>query len=60
MAFVSGEIYVEGARFKVICTRCQHIFEVIRNWGGGIRLASNENVNPAKCPHCGSRVLEVY
>lgn len=60
MAFVSGDIYREGARFKVICTRCKHIFEVFRNWGGGIRIASNENVNPAKCPKCDSRMLEVY
>jgi DNA-directed RNA polymerase subunit RPC12/RpoP len=60
MAFVSGDIYIAGARFMVICTRCGHKFEVIRNWGGGIRIASNENVNPAKCPKCDSRLLEVY
>lgn len=58
--FVSGDIHVSGARFKVICKRCGHIFEVIRNWGGGVRLAKNEGVNPAKCPQCDSRLLEVY
>ena len=49
-----------GERVTVICTRCKHKFEVIVNWGGGIRLASDERVNPARCPHCGSMKLEVW
>lgn len=60
MVFISGDIHREGARFKVICQRCGHIFEVIRNWGGGVRLAKDERVNPAHCPKCESKLLEVY
>lgn len=56
---MSTDINSEGAQFKVICKRCKKVFTVIRNWGGGIRLASNEKVNPAICP-CGSRSLEVF
>lgn len=60
MAHISGDIYLSGTRFTVICKRCGHKYDVIRNWGGGVRLASNENINPAKCPSCGSIVYEVY
>jgi hypothetical protein len=49
----------EGDRFDVICKRCNNQFTVIRNWGGGIRRADDENINPAIC-HCGSRRLEVF
>ena len=38
-----------GSRFKVICKRCKDVFEVIRNWVGGIRRVDNENCNPAIC-----------
>lgn len=51
-------IYDEGARFEVVCERCNQKFTVIRNWGGGIRRADNHQ-NPALCS-CGSRKLEVY
>jgi hypothetical protein len=51
------DIYVEGARFEVICKRCKARFWVIRNWGGGIRRPDGQN--PALC-HCGSRQLDVY
>ena len=52
----------EGARFIVICKRCKRKFEVIRNWGGGIRRESSgvhPDGNPAIC-HCGSRQLELF
>ena len=49
----------EGQRFKVKCLRCNNVFEVIRNWGGGIRRADNENINPARCK-CGAYKLEIY
>lgn len=50
----------EGAHFKVICKRCNKTFEVIRNWGGGVRREDSWNKsNPAKCD-CGSRKLEIY
>ena len=52
-------IYDIGCRFDVICIRCNLIFTVIRNWGGGLRRADNQNINPAKCK-CGSRKLEVF
>lgn len=56
-------IHDEGARFTVICKRCNKKFEVIRNWGGGIRRAdlpfNDPRCNPAIC-NCGSRQLEVY
>jgi Zn finger protein HypA/HybF involved in hydrogenase expression len=61
MALLSGRsIHNEGARFEVICKRCNNVFVVIRNWGGGIRNANNENKNPAECPKCGSLQLEIY
>lgn len=53
-------IYDEGARFYVICKRCNYKFEVIRNWGGGIRNSSDQNINPAKCIKCGSMALELF
>jgi len=56
---ISGDIQQTGARFEVVCKRCGEKFEVIRNWGGGIRRADNPNSNPAICK-CGSRQLEVY
>ena len=60
---MSNDIYREGARFIVICKRCGKKFEVIRNWGGGIRRERNNNQpngsNPAICD-CGSRQLELY
>ena len=53
----------EGARFKVICKRCNRQYNVIRNWGGGIRRADlyvgMNRYNPAICD-CGSRQLELY
>ena len=49
-----------GCLFEVCCKRCNHKFRVIRNWGGGIRRADNENINPAKCPSCGSMKIEVF
>lgn len=60
MTIISGDIHKDGAVFTVVCIRCKHKFKVIRNWGGGLRLASDQNVNPAKCPQCGSIVFEVY
>ena len=56
----NGSIHHTGATFTVICKRCDTKFRVIRNFGGGIRRADNENINPAKCPQCGSRQLEVW
>ena len=56
---ISGDIQQTGARFEVVCKRCGEKFEVIRNWGGGIRRADNPNCNPAICK-CGSRQLEIY
>ncbi len=55
----SYEIRFSGAQFDVACKRCKTKFTVIRNWGGGIRRASDEQ-NPATCPQCGSRQLEVW
>jgi len=55
-----SNIHTSGTHFEVVCKRCGHKFTVIRNWGGGIRLASNENVNPAHCPNCQSHQLEVW
>lgn len=52
-------IYESGTQFEVICKRCGKKFTVIRNWGGGIRCADNQNINPARCS-CGSRQLEVF
>ena len=52
-------IHRTNAVFKVICKRCKSKFNVIRNWGGGIRRQDNENSNPAICI-CGSRKLEIY
>ena len=52
-------IHTEGAHFDVICKRCESKFEVIRNWGGGIRRSTHDRSNPAKCS-CGSINLEVY
>lgn len=60
MTIISGDIHQSGSVFTVICTRCKYKFKVIRNWGGGLRLFSDERVNPAKCPQCGSIVFEVY
>jgi len=59
MAVHTHSINISGARFYVICKRCRSKFMVIRNWGGGIRRADDQNVNPAKCT-CGSLQLEVY
>ena len=57
------DINSEGARFDVICKRCQKKFEVVRNWGGGIHrpdVSNNDDRhNPAKCD-CGSRALELF
>ncbi len=53
-------IHSEGAKFDVICKRCQNKFEVVRNWGGGIRRDGKYNrSNPAKCS-CGSMALELF
>ena len=52
-------IHDTGAVFKVICKRCKDKFDVIRNWGGGIRRADGNQQNPALCK-CGSRQLEVF
>jgi DNA-directed RNA polymerase subunit RPC12/RpoP len=61
MALLSGHsIHDEGARFEVICKRCKKVFVVIRNWGGGLRNANDENKNPAECPECGSMKLDLY
>lgn len=49
-----------GTQFTVVCKRCDRAFDVIRNFGGGIRLMKDERVNPAKCPSCGSMALELY
>jgi len=51
--------HLSGDKFEVVCKRCKARFWVIRNWGGGIRRANNENINPAKCT-CGSLALEIY
>jgi DNA-directed RNA polymerase subunit RPC12/RpoP len=59
-SILMSNIYEEGARFDVCCARCGKKFTVIRNWGGGIRRADDENINPATCPKCGSRKLEVW
>lgn len=55
------DIHSEGAQFTVICKRCETKHNVIRNWGGGIRIdhPSRNRSNPAQCS-CGSRQLEVY
>jgi hypothetical protein len=53
------DINSEGARFTVICKRCKKTFEVIRNFGGGIRCEGIHKSNPAICS-CGSRKLELY
>ena len=57
------DIHREGTTFKVICKRCSKVFNVIRNWGGGIRRdnlnCNDSRCNPAICD-CGSRQLEVY
>ncbi len=55
------DIYCEGDKFKVICMRCKIVFEVIRNFGGGVRRegVSEDKQNPAICD-CGSRKLEVF
>jgi hypothetical protein len=59
-----SDIYTEGATFEVICKRCSKKFEVIRNWGGGIRRDRGSfgqplGSNPAIC-NCGSRQLEIF
>ena len=57
-----SDINSEGARFDVICKRCQTKFEVVRNWGGGIRrdfTGKHKGSNPAQC-NCGSRQLELF
>ena len=55
-----SDINREGARFDVICKRCGKRFEVIRNWGGGIRREGYyTQSNPAQCD-CGSRQLELF
>lgn len=58
-----SDIYREGAKFDVVCKRCGKRFEVVRNWGGGIRREYrgqfDPGSNPAKCI-CGSRQLEIY
>lgn len=58
-----SDIYREGARFIVICKRCERKYEVVRNWGGGIHRAdlnvNHAKHNPAICD-CGSRQLEVF
>lgn len=51
-------IHDTGARFEVICKRCQRKFMVIRNFGGGIRCEIGDK-NPVIC-ECGSRQLEVF
>ena len=61
---MEADINSEGARFNVICKRCNKIFEVIRNFGGGIRRqygsqGQPQGSNPATCS-CGSRKLELY
>jgi len=53
-------IHSSGTHFTVVCERCGTKFTVIRNWGGGIRRSDNENINPAVCPQCKSRKLEVW
>lgn len=57
------DIYSEGARFTVVCKRCNKKFEVVRNFGGGIRReyqgSWQQGSNPAKCD-CGSLKLEIY
>jgi len=54
------DIHRDGARFTVICKRCQKKFEVVRNWGGGIRREYGVYAsNPAKC-NCGSMSLELF
>ena len=57
-----SDIHSEGARFIVICKRCNKKFEVVRNWGGGIRrefTGVHQGSNPAICD-CGSRQLELF
>ncbi len=57
------DIHSEGAHFRVACKRCDKDFEVVRNWGGGIRReyqgSGRPGSNPAICD-CGSRQLEIY
>jgi hypothetical protein len=59
----NGDIYSTGAIFTVICKRCGKTFEVVRNFGGGIRREYEggwqRGSNPAECD-CGSRQLELY
>ncbi len=55
-------IHETGARFDVLCKRCGQKFEVIRNWGGGIRREGPQFgtvANPAECT-CGSKALELF
>jgi len=58
-----SDINREGAKFDVVCKRCDKRFEVVRNWGGGIRREYKNGFqagsNPAKCS-CGSIQLEPY
>lgn len=57
-----NDINLEGATFTVICKRCKKTFDVIRNWGGGIRrefTGVHQGSNPAVCD-CGSRQLELF
>jgi len=55
----ASSIRETGAQFEVICKRCKKRFDVIRNWGGGVRRADNQNINPACC-NCGSMQLELF
>jgi hypothetical protein len=49
-----------GACFDVVCKRCNSRFNVIRNWGGGLRREDSAYAsNPARC-QCGSYQLEIY
>lgn len=56
----NGNLMSTGARFTVVCKRCKNEFDVIRNFGGGVRLAGKEQINPAKCPSCNSMSFELY
>ena len=55
------DIHSEGAEFEVVCKRCGKKYNVIRNWGGGIRIdyPNWARSNPAQCT-CGSRQLELW
>ncbi len=55
----SNSIHETGASFEVSCKRCKAKFTVIRNWGGGVRRADKQSINPARC-YCGSMKLELF